>query len=575
MSASSRFLSRVSKRAFAIFDRYGGFAELLASHPDLGPGIPAVAWLSVLSAFSAIAELAAPFLAQTAIDGVFPSKSANVLGVFAGAVAAVYGLSWILGTAHSFLSAHLILKHPLKIRETAFRRCLDSTDFFDSRTASDVAMSLESDASGIIQALLKCQDRLVHSLVTAGGAFVLVASSQGSLAAAVVFFIAASAALHRVISLRGAPHSVRLRSLQSEIHAFCHDCLRKARAVRLSCAESFFSRRYRSMQRRRFGIEKSLLWNRRLDGVVGGGLSIGYKIAIGYFLGRQVILDKISAGEAVFFLILIIKMHAASAGLFSLDRDTLFLSEASRRLKRLLGREKRPDTAPAAVVEDFRDLRFENVGFKYGKRPVFSRLNFDVRAGEKVLFQGPSGVGKTTLFYLLAGMLEPDSGSVSVNGRPLSRIDRKSWYRLCAFVPQDNFLFRAGVRENITLGEPPDDRRFERVLSLSETRFLSTSALRAREELFRGEYVIFSGGEARRIMIARALYREASVVILDEPETGLGEELARKIVRPLTRDASTLIMFSNRKTLESLATRVIRLPPRAGTEVLGEPDPGR
>lgn len=208
-----------------------------------------------------------------------------------------------------------------------------------------------------------------------------------------------------------------------------------------------------------------------------------------------------------------------------------------------------PATAPA--------LGFMNVVARYGDGPpALDGLSMDIRAGETVALIGPSGAGKSTIFNLLLHFMEPETGQILVGDRPLTDRTRESWRSGLAWVPQRPHLFRGTIAQAIALGAP--DAPLARIRDAAE----QAGALSFIEALPRGfdttvgeRGSLLSGGEVRRIAVARAFLREPALVLLDEPTASLDAETEEIISDALGRLAvgRTVLTIAHRlKTVEQV-----------------------
>ncbi|WP_017580706.1 thiol reductant ABC exporter subunit CydD [Nocardiopsis valliformis] len=195
--------------------------------------------------------------------------------------------------------------------------------------------------------------------------------------------------------------------------------------------------------------------------------------------------------------------------------------------------------APAAAG----DIRFEGVGLLYPGRdvPALSGLDLTVRAGEHLLLTGPSGSGKTTLLSLLLRLGEPTEGRISVRApggewTPMDRIPADDWRLGIAWVPQHPYLFDVSVADNIRLGAPDADmKRVREAARLAEADGF-VSALPDGYETRLGERgARLSAGQRQRIALARAMCRDAPLVLLDEPTAHLDAENAASVRTAVTR----------------------------------------
>jgi len=174
------------------------------------------------------------------------------------------------------------------------------------------------------------------------------------------------------------------------------------------------------------------------------------------------------------------------------------------------------------------ELRLENVSFRYpgSEKPIFRDLDLTIRPGEKLAVVGLNGAGKTTLVLLLCGYYDPDEGRVLLNGIDIRKFNRREYYKLFSAVFQQFSILETTIRDNVTQSlETTNDKRVldclekaglkEFVMSLPEG--LDTHV--GREVYLDGMFL--SGGQTQRLMLARALYKDGPILLLDEPTAAL------------------------------------------------------
>ncbi len=172
------------------------------------------------------------------------------------------------------------------------------------------------------------------------------------------------------------------------------------------------------------------------------------------------------------------------------------------------------------------DIRFQNVSFSYdGQRSILSELNLTLYKGKRYLLKGPSGCGKTTAINLLLRYYDATAGSIEIDGVPLNQIS--STYELITIVRQEAILFHDTLRNNLTMyQEISDSRLFEVLMSVGLGRYADAESLNS---IIAESGANFSGGEKKRICLARALLRNTDVLILDEPLANLDSATAECI----------------------------------------------
>ena len=175
--------------------------------------------------------------------------------------------------------------------------------------------------------------------------------------------------------------------------------------------------------------------------------------------------------------------------------------------------------SPKLIIDEFRGLVAEDLGKRFDKRPVVRDVSLSVKRGEVVGLLGPNGAGKTTCFYMITGLIQPDSGNIILDGEHLTELPMYRRARLgIGYLPQEASIFRGlTVENNIrAILEVVDNSSEER-----ETRLESLLAEFSITHLRRTPSLALSGGERRRVEIARALASRPHFILLDEPLAGI------------------------------------------------------
>ena len=194
-------------------------------------------------------------------------------------------------------------------------------------------------------------------------------------------------------------------------------------------------------------------------------------------------------------------------------------TEANERKSSSAPQTKKCSDAPRLAASTDMGLRALGLSKAYKKRPVLRNVSFSVNRGEAVGLLGPNGAGKTTSFYCITGLITPDSGTVTIDGIDVTGLPMYRRARLgIGYLPQEASIFRSlsvenNIRAILEIVEPNWDRREEKLENLLNE--FSVSHLR------RAPAMALSGGERRRVEIARALASNPSFILLDEPLAGI------------------------------------------------------
>ncbi len=212
-----------------------------------------------------------------------------------------------------------------------------------------------------------------------------------------------------------------------------------------------------------------------------------------------------------------------------------------------------------------REIRFEDISYSYpegGK--VLKDFNLSIAKGEYIGFRGDSGAGKSTLFNILMGFITPAGGKVLIDDVALEEGTRRSWLKKVGYVAQDVFIFNSSLAENIALGVEVDKERINEILaSLNMDEWLSEQEGGLDVMLTeRGENL--SGGQRQRIGIARALYRDIDVLLLDEASSSLDNETEKEMLVTLERlrkdkPELTILSIAHRESSLADCDRIVKI----------------
>lgn len=175
-------------------------------------------------------------------------------------------------------------------------------------------------------------------------------------------------------------------------------------------------------------------------------------------------------------------------------------------------------TAATKLSGQINNIEFKDVSFGYNSKSILNNINLFLERGDMAGLHGLSGKGKTTALHLLLGFLSPSSGSIKINGRETSSQERQQAGSLIAYVKQQPFVFRDSVLNNITFGQEQNGPgQVDRIISATGMQQVVENTATATNTDISDSGKNLSGGQRQRITIARALYKNADLIILDEP----------------------------------------------------------
>ncbi|HXY72698.1 MAG TPA: thiol reductant ABC exporter subunit CydD, partial [Actinomycetota bacterium] len=288
-------------------------------------------------------------------------------------------------------------------------------------------------------------------------------------------------------------------------------------------------------------------------------------------LGIRLVDGAVTLRDALIVLLLTPELYAplrAVAAQFHASADGL---AAAERILDLIDDEPGPASAGAAAIADRRlpvpdwdVLRLERVTILRPGRdhPVLDGFDLELRRGEVLALAGPSGCGKSTVASLVVGLLPPDAGDVTVDGASVAALDAEAWRSRVAWLPQRPTLFAGTIRDNIAMGAPAaTGRQIQEAAVLAGAHGFIADLPRGYETRVGDGGRALSAGELRRVALARALVRDAPLLVLDEPTANLDERSAAHVADTIRGVAAgrAVLLIEHRADLAAAADRVVRI----------------
>lgn len=252
-------------------------------------------------------------------------------------------------------------------------------------------------------------------------------------------------------------------------------------------------------------------------------------------------------------------------------KQTIGVKASYKRLNRLINASRDEDLM--AISDMVADLEVRKVALEIGEKTIFEDLSFDLKAGESMGLVGHNGSGKTSLCRMLLGIWEPSAGIIRLDGQRVSRLDPESLGSFVGYLPQDVELFTGTVSENIARMGAVDSKKVVEAATMAGAHDVILRFVHGYETDIGEAGLSLSGGQRQRVGLARALYGNPCLVILDEPNSNLdedGEKALLQALEQLKALGTTVIMITHKPALLSGVDKLLVLKkghaPRFGSK---------
>ena len=286
-------------------------------------------------------------------------------------------------------------------------------------------------------------------------------------------------------------------------------------------------------------------------------------IAVGAYELSQ---GRLTIGGLLVFMVYLGGLYRPIRGLSSLLNSFYSASAGAERVIEYLDQEPAIEEGPRAYpLREARGMvEFDSVRFSYPgvEKPALDGLSFRAGTGEALALVGPSGSGKSTVARLLLRFYDPDAGSIRIDGHDLRDLTLRSLRENVAVLLQETLVFDGTVRENIVYGKPgASEEEILRAAKAADAHEFIEALPEGYDTVVGQKGRLLSGGQRQRIAMARAMIRDAPILVLDEPTTGLDASSSEKVMAPLRRLMSgrtTIVISHNLLTVRD-ATRIVVL----------------
>lgn len=523
--------------------------------------------LSILGTTAAAAtEPLIPALIQPLLDGSFVAKdphSIRLMPLLMVAVFIVRGITGFIGTLAMSWIAHQVVTD---LRDALFARLLSlPTRYFDDHSAGSLLSRLTYDVSQVMTATTQALVTLVKDGLSVIGLLGWMLYLNWQLSLLVLLITPGITIIMRLVSQRLRRLSRELQELMGGLTHVIDEVLQGHKVIKIFGGQNYERQRFHRVNNRVRQFNLKLAAASEASGPLVQLLAIIALGAVIYFASLQSAADQITVGGFVSLFGAMAMLLTPIKRLTKVNEQLQRGLAAAETIFALLDEPPEPDRGIRAIGRARGEVRFHAVSHRYRDDggEVLHQLELDVRPGETIALVGPSGGGKTTLMSLLPRFYEPESGDILLDGVPIRELRLAELRANIAYVSQDIVLFNDTVAANIAYGAGfqvgEDD-----ILKAAE----SAHAMEFIRELPQGLQTLIgengarlSGGQRQRLAIARALLKNAPILILDEATSALDTQSERKVQQALDalRQGRTAFIIAHRLSTIESADRIVVL----------------
>jgi subfamily B ATP-binding cassette protein MsbA len=513
--------------------------------------------------FVSAATSGSAFLVKPALDDVFFKKDLTMLKLIPLAIVVLFVLKGLFDYGQAYLMAYVGQKIIADLREKIYSHLQSLSLSFFARNPTGVLMSRVTNDVGLVQgAVTDAVTGLLKDSFTIVGLVGVVFYRDWKLAivALVVFPLAVYPIFKFGRKLRS--YSVRSQTTMGDISTILMETISGNRIVKAFNMENYERNRFAKENRRLFGILMKSVRVRAISHPLMetlGGLGIAFIVFYG---GYNVIKGVATPGTFFSFLAALLMLYEPVKRLSGVNNTIQQGLAAASRVFEVLDTVPEIRSKPQAKVLTSlsRGIEYRDVSFKYEDDWVLKNINLQIKVGEVVAFVGASGGGKTTLVNLLPRFYDVTSGKLLVDGSDTRDVSVDSLRAMIGIVTQQTILFNDTVKNNIAYGKI--NQPFEQIVKAAEAayahRFIQNLP-QGYDTVIGEQGVKLSGGERQRISIARALLKNAPILILDEATSSLDSESeieVQKALEFLMQGRTTLVIAHRLSTIRR-ADRIV------------------
>ncbi|SEM18227.1 ATP-binding cassette, subfamily B, MsbA [Syntrophus gentianae] len=529
------------------------------------PHIPRFALAMVCMLIVGALTSALAFLVKPALDDIFLKKNAEMLKWIPLAVILIYivkgSCSYFQTILMNFIGQRIVADLRYRLYEQIQKQSLN---FFAKHHTGELMSRITNDVTSIQHAVAEAVTSILKDSFTLLSLVFVIFYRDWQLATIAMFVFPLTIYPVAKFGEKMRKNATKTQVTMAGLTTLLQETISGTRIVKAFCMEAY--------ENMRFAKENEKLMRLALKSVSINAISSPFMEFLGgigiaaiiFYGGYQVIHGTSTPGTFFSFLTALIMLYEPVKRLTNVNNTVQKGIAGAERVYRILDlvpeildRENAVDLPRIAE-----EIEIRNVSFAYNETPVLRNISLTIRAGEVVAFVGMSGGGKTTLVNLIPRFYDVSTGQILIDGQDIRDVSLLSLRRQIGIVTQQTILFNDTVRNNISYGsrESSDEELFEAAKAANAHEFIKNLP-EGYDTVIGEQGTKLSGGERQRISIARALLKNAPILILDEATSSLDTEAEMEVQEALERlmKGRTTLVIAHRLSTIRNADRIVVL----------------
>ncbi len=501
-----------------------------------------------------LSTVATAQIMQPLMDKMFIEKDPKMLYLIPLMMIGIYVAKSVGRYLQSVYMNHIGLSMVTRLRSMLLDRMLHlDMAFLHANRSGDLISRITNDINRVQYFVSNMLPELVRESFTAIGlvAYVIYLSPTLAFYALVVMPLAIYPLVLIAKRLKRLSH--RSQEKNADVVTRLTEVFNNAEIIKANGTESYEMERFDAENNHFFKLNMKAVYTNELVSPILEVIAATGLAAVIYIAGKHVYDNQMTVGEFTAFLTavgLTFQPLRRVSSIYGKIQDAI---AASERIFEVLDRQSAIKEGDLKLEGAIDSVEFDHVSLYYGEKRALDNVSMVIRSGEKIALVGDSGGGKSSLVNLLLRFYDPTSGTLLVNGRDVRSYEHRSLLDKMAVVSQRVYIMQDSLAENVAYGLKLDEARVVEALKLADAYDFAAALPEGVHTVMDEAGANLSGGQRQRIAIARAIYKNASVLILDEATSALDNESEARIQRALegyTKDKITIMIAHRLSTVE-------------------------